>query len=322
MPTEKGSKTSFVMYEETSYGVAPTTPNGLQLPVVEASLAMKRAINRSRVLRGDRNQTPGSQGRKDLTGPLVIQPGVRDLAFVLKHAHNNAPTVAGVGPYTHTIKVGALPIGITLDKKFATLTQVFRYLGLRINSYTFAVNDDGLLEMSIETIGADLVQDTALLDAGPKLYAIQGFAIPSLTIQEGGAPLTIGKDFQLTVSNNLDVETGRVMGNGGKVADLPEGLCTVDFSMTVLFQSLSLYNKALNHTESSIMLNFPAPSAGHSAQFDLKEVEYEFADVPVRGPNGITVPMSGHAYFDDDAGASAITWTIINDVASLASIPA
>lgn len=305
----------------SGYGVAPTLPEGLQLPIAEIDLKMQRAINKSRVLRGDRNPTKGFLGRKNVGGPLVMQPGVRDIAFLMKHLLG-AVTTSGAGPYTHTIKVGTLPPGLTIDKIFGTLTQIERYLGCRLNQLSFSCNDDGLLEVTFDVIGASEVDDTVKLDAAPKLYSIQPFAVPKLTINEGGSPLTIGKDMQITISNNLDVETGRVMGNSGAINDLPEGIMMIDLSFSVLFQSVTLLNKAKNETVSSFDFTFPAPSAGHSLKLAFNELTYEVTEPGVKGPNGIVVPMKANVYYDTDAAASSVIATIINDVASIATIPA
>jgi hypothetical protein len=320
MATAKGSKVLCSMGEESTYGTASATEY-LQLGIAEFNGGLKRTSNASRILRGDRNPTESFLGRKDVSFDLVLQPGVREIAFLMKHALGSN-TTTGAGPYTHTTKVGTLPVGLTFDKFFQDLVQVQRYTGCRINGFEFTVNDDGLLEVTLHVIGSDETDAVALIDVSPKAYAMQPFAVPRLTIQEGGAGLTIGKDFHLTFMNNLDVETGRVMGNAGKVADLPEGIVSVEFEMSVLFQSTALLNKAKNETESSIMINFPAPSATHSFQLDLKEVKYHVEEPSARGPNGIVVPMRGRGYYTDDAAASSIIATTINDVTSIATIPA
>lgn len=319
--TARGSKVKTVMYEETVYGTAPTTPGGIQLPAIENSLALTRAMVKSRVLRGDRNPTRGDLGRKAGAGGLLIQPDVRSIAFVMKHAIGGV-TTTGAGPYTHVIKIADLPIGLTIDKFFSDVVLVNRYLGFRINQFSFQVNDDGLLEMQVDGIHSDKVEDTTLLDAAPTLYSVQGFSVPLLTFNEGGAPCTIGKDFQLTYMNNLDGEIGRTMGNTGAISELPEGAVGIDFSMSVLFKSRTLLDKAKNHTESQIALTFPARSSGHSLAFSLEEVDYEVGDAEVKTPGGIVVPMKGSAHLDDGASSSALVVTVINDVASLTAFPA
>lgn len=320
----KGSKIRAVIYEENAWGVAPTTPEGLELSKAEVGVAMKRGSNKPRVLRSDRNPAEGSLGRKDAGGPLVLQPGVRELPFLMKHALGTVVTT-GTGPFTHTIKIGDLPPGLTLDKFFSDMSGlgcVERYLGYRINQFSFGASDDGLLELTLDGVAADEVDDSALLDATPKLYALQPFAMPKLTFTEGGAAMKIGKNWNLTYMNNLDTDTGRTIGNGGTLSDLPEGTVGIEFKWDVLFKSYALLNKAKNETASSIGLNFAAQSVGHSAAFALNEVHYELEEPTAKGPGGIVVPMNGYAYYTSDAAASALVFTAINDVTSLATIPA
>jgi hypothetical protein len=321
MATAKGSRASAIIYEEATYAVAPPTPQGLQLSATQIDVGLTRGSNKSAVLRGDRNPTEGFLGRRAVAGNIVTQPGVREIAFIMKHCLG-AVTTTGAGPYTHVVKVGALPTGLTLDKFFADLVLVERYLGLRINSFTFTVNDDGLLEVTFAFTGSTEVDDTVILDIAPKVYAIQPFAVPRLTINEGGAPLTIGKNLTITVANNLDGDIGRVMGNNGAIADLPEGIMSVDISMEVLFQSTALLNKAKNETVSSFVITFPAASAGHSFALGFNEIKYDVSEPTVRGPLGITVPMKAYGFYTADSAASSVIATIINDVTSLATIPA
>jgi len=320
----KGSKIRAVIYEESTWGVAPTTPEGLELSKAEVGLAMKRGPNKSRVLRSDRNPVEGSLGRKDVGGPLVLQPGVRELPFLMKHALGPV-TTTGTGPYTHTIKIGDLPVGLTIDKFFSDMSgvgAVERYLGGRINQFSFGLSDDGLLEITFDIVAADEVDDSALLDATPKLYALQPFALPKLTFLEGGAAMKIGKNFSFTFMNNLDTDTGRTIGNGGALSDLPEGTVGIEFKWDVLFKSYTLLNKAKNETASSISFTLPAQSVGHSVAFACNEVHYDLEEPTAKGPGGIVVPMSGYAYYTSDAAASSLVFTAINDVTSLATIPA
>src|SRR6266540_7305160 len=129
MPTAKGSKVMAVMGEEITYGTASAT-EFLQLPIAEFNGGLKSQSVKSRVLRGDRNPTEGFRGRNEVAFDLVMQPGVRDIAFTLKHALG-AVTTTGAGPYTHAIKVGTLPVGLTVDKFFQDLTQIERYISGR-----------------------------------------------------------------------------------------------------------------------------------------------------------------------------------------------
>lgn len=292
---------------------------GLQLPLVSTDIGLTRAINKSAVLRGDRNPTKGSLGNKIVAGNIVVEPGHRDICFLMKHLLGSVST-SGAGPYTHVIKVGDLPIGLTFDKYFSDIAQVERYLGLRLNSQSFTITDDGILQCTFACVASTEVDDTAPLDAGPHLYAIQGFAVPKATITEGGSPMTIAKNFQLTISNNLDTSIGRVVGNSGALNDIPEGIMAVDGSFDILFQNVTLLNKAKNETVTSLALTFPIGI--YSWVLSLAEVQYEVGEPKVSGPLGIVVPMKYHAEYDADAAASSVVSTHITDLASLSAFPA
>jgi len=395
MATERGSAVKLVAYEESTYAVAPTSPNGLQITTTSVGLKMKRGMNNNDdVLRNDRNPSQGTLGRKDVLGPVVTKPGSREAAFLMKHmlgsystssqvasvtvsaggtgytdgatatfsappaggvtalgtitvvggaitavvisnpgsGYTSAPTVTAPtgtgatlvavlgGLSTSIIKVGALPPGLTFDKYFGTLGAVERYLGGRLNQMSGTVTDDGVWTPSFDIIGSDEVDDTALLDVTPHAYAISPFAIPKVTVTEGGSPMKIAKDIKLTLMNNLDGNIGRVVGNTGAIADCPEGIFKVDLTMTVLFQSLALLNKAKNETKSSFSLLFTQGT--HSWTLAFNEIRYDVEEPEVTSPNGIPVPMHAYAFYESDAAASCVVSTHVNDVTSLATFPA
>lgn len=292
---------------------------GLQLPIVSIDLGLMRASNKSAVLRGDRNPTAGSLGNKTVSGNLVTEPGHRDICFLMKHLLGGV-TTTGSGPYTHVIKVSDLPPGLTIDKYFSDIGQVERYLGCRMNSMSFTATDDGILQCTFAVVGSTEVDDTAPLDAGPHLYAIQGFALPKVTITEGGSPMTIAKNFQLTISNNLDTSIGRVVGNGGALSDLPEGIMSVDGSFDILFQNVTLLNKCKNETVTQIAMTFTQGS--FSWVLALNEVLYEVSEPKVSGPLGIVVQMKFYGFYSSDAAASSVISTHVTDLQSLSAFPA
>lgn len=292
---------------------------GLQAPAAQCDIALTRASNKSAVLRGDRNRTAGSLGRKTVTGNLIMEPSHRDIPFFMKHLLGDV-TTSGGGPYTHVIKVGDLPVGLTLEKYFSDIGQVERYLGCRLDSLTFTITDDGILQTTFAVVGSTEVDDTAPLDAGPHLYAVQGFAIPKATITEGGSPMTIASKFMLTITNNLDKAIGQVVGNAGAINDLPEGIIDVTGSFDLLFRDVTILNKAKNETVTQIALTFP--NGSYSWVLSMAECQYDVGEPKITTDKGIIVPMKFYAQYTSDAAASSIVSTHVTDVASLAAFPA
>lgn len=259
-----------------------------------------------------------------ITGVTITNPGKY---LVGAPPTATAPTGTGAtltpvlgGLDTSIIKVGALPVGMTMDKQFTTLGAVQRYLGGRFNQGTLTLTDDGVLMPSFDYIFSDEVDDTALLDVSPKFYAIAPFAQPKATVTEGGAAMKIASNIKLTIMNNLDNGIGRTVGNNGAISDCPEGKMKVDISMTVLFQSLTLLNKAKNETVSSFGLQFSKGT--HLWNLDMNEIQYEVEEPQAQNPNGIPLPMHAWAFLDADAAASQIISTHVNDVTSIATFPA
>lgn len=258
-----------------------------------------------------------------ITGVTITNPGKY---LIGTPPTATAPTGTGAtltpvlgGLDTQIIKVGALPPGLTMDKQFATLGTVERYLGCRINMFKFSLTDDGVLMPSYDLIGSDEIDDTALLDVTPKFYQVAPWAQPKAIVTEGGSPMKIASNIQLTILNNLDNGSGRTVGNNGAISDCPEGKMKVDFTMTVLFQSKALLDKAKNETVSNFALLFTQGT--HSWRLDMNEINYDVSEPQINNPNAIQLPMHGYAFLDADAAASQIISTHVNDVATIATFP-
>jgi hypothetical protein len=324
MARQRGSKTSLRMYEQSDMLTIPGgTPTGLLLPLIDTDVSVSQDLVESRVLGGDRNSREPVPNERGVAGGVTIQPDVRSIGFILKHFFGGLSTgaVAG-GLYPHTFTVGDLPAGhLIFEKYMPQIPIALQAFGCRINGISFELGPGGLLEMRLDVIGVDEVNPpvTTPLDATPLSYAMQAFRLPTVTLSEGGGGLTIATRFSIDMSNNI--EGIRTIGNLGRYADLPEGIFTASGTLSVLFENMTLYNKALNQTSSSLIVTFPASAtpAGQTLQFLFDEVHYALASPGIPGPGGIIAELNWRAFVT--TGTSTARAILTNDVASYAAIP-
>ncbi len=159
--------------------------------------------------------------------------------------------------------------------------------------------------------------DSSITDLGHSPF--DGFSIS--TVQEGGADIAIVTTIELTIENNLD-GSNFVIGGGGIRRSIPEGKIGVSGTMTCLFESMSAYIKAMRSTESSLKLIYThGTGAGTDGneylEFDIPELYFAKETPVIEGPQGILYKGPFQAFYDDDAGASAIKITLKNAEATI-----
>lgn len=318
----KGSQAVINIYEQTALNViSPNITLGLTLPTISSTMAKTQPLIRSQVLRGNRNQTMPTLDEIGVSGSIVIQPDVASIIYILKHLMG-LPVTTGVGPYTHTFKVLSTipPYGLTIEKVYADIAQVIRYIGCKLNKLSFDVTSGGYLQATLDFLGIDASVAVAALDAAPKLYAVQPFRLPRVTLSEGGSSMLTATRLSLSIENNITAT--KTLGNSGLAYDLPEGLIAISGSLEVLFENMTMYNKAINATPSSLVITFPAFTGGQSLQFTIPEEMYAVGDPTLSGPGGVTLPLQFEAYYDSDAGASSVQAVVVNAIASAVAFPA
>ena len=200
--------------------------------------------------------------------------------------------------------------------------QYFKFNGCKIGKAALSVRAEGFQQMVLDIMGAKETVatspfDSSLTDAGKSSF--EGYHIASIT--EGGGAIANVIEADFAIENNLDGKNF-CLGGQGLRASLPEGSVKVSGTVKALFEDMTLYNKALNSTESSLAVSYQFGtgdgSAGNEAlTITIPELQYN-ADTPVvSGPAGVLVNLPFEAYYDDDAAASAIKMELKNTTATL-----
>jgi hypothetical protein len=310
-----GSKARLVMDFETIYKTDPGTPAGLVMPFNTFNLKGNRAKNSAQTITGTRNPVKPFDGVLAVSGDAIIPVDANAFAYWLK-ACFGAPTTTGTGPYTHEFKVGDLMPSMVMETRFSDNTSVITFAkrgGCKIASFSMSIGGDNELVANFQIEGATETLSGAAYDASPTTISLDRFENFEATITEGGSAITTvtGVDFNVNFGLKTDLYT---IGGGGTRANLPEGLLEVTGSVTALFDSTSLLNKAINSTESSILINFTSGTNG--LEIALNELQYERNSPGIEGPQGIEITLPFVAYMDDHAAASVIIANLINDIAS------
>lgn len=172
------------------------------------------------------------------------------------------------------------------------------------DSGTFA-NDEVITDTSTGSASVNGTLGGASIDnshTDPTHTPFDGFAIA--TVEEGGSAIANVVSIDgLTIENNLDGGT-YVIGGQGRRVSLPEGRTRVSGTLKALFESMTLYNKAIKYQESSLKVIYKLGTGVGTAgneylEFFLPELVYSPKSPTAQGPNGILVELPFEAFYEN-----------------------
>jgi hypothetical protein len=308
MAQQKGSTTKIVLGWESTYAQAPSA--GFTMPINTFTPNFSQNVNTPATLTGTRNPVEPFRGNWESTFSMVIPADVAAMWYWMR-AFFGAPTTTGTGPYEHVFKVNDVQPSFVLEAQAPDLAvpQYFQYLGCKAGTLGFTVGGDGELTFNIGGSGSYLNIASSPFDAAPTAITLSRVHNFQAAIEEGGSAMTNGTEVSVNLDMGLDPV--RVIGGQGKVGSINEGIAGVSGNLTTLFEDVSLYNKALNSTETSLKLTV---SNGASAilEFEMQELQYGVASPPIEGPQGLLVNLNYSAYLADGSEASAIVARLTN----------
>lgn len=303
MAQVRGSDSTIALYEETTYNQAPGTPAGYLMYLTSFGLQKTQNRIQSNILSGERSRAEGVLGNVDVTGDVVTEIHSETMSRLIKHALGTVATT-GTGPYTHTATIANLPVGLTMEIDYgSTLSGAGRFVqyhGCRIGQVTFNFPVEGPATSTFSMTGASITQASAALDTSLTDDGATPFSAFDATIDEGGSAIATVQSVDVTLNNELDT-SGYTIGGSGTRRQLPEGFATISGNITALFEDLTLLNKALNQTETSlkvIMQRGVGDGSAGNEYFELlvEQLKYAPTTPPVDGPGGLLVKLPFTAY--------------------------
>lgn len=320
MAQAKGSSAQVGIQEEVTYKTDPT-PDMTRIHVVSCDLGLDQALEESKTLQSNRNAAEPHRGRKNVPGSMVVE--LQAYTAKLFKGLLGSNTTTGTGPYTHTMKVGSSVASFVIEKGFPDISQYFKFNGCKIGKMSMSITDAGPQPMTFGIVGAKETPsgssfDATQTDLGKTLF--DGLSIG--VIEEGGASVAnIVSIDGLTIDNGLD-ESIYVLGSAGERVSLPEGTVKVTGTVKALFENATLYNKAVNNTESSIKVKYAKGDGGGTAgnesiEFLIPEVKYAPKSPPIAGPNGIYVELPFTGFYGNSTEASILQIVLKNTQATI-----
>lgn len=322
MSQQSGANAVLIYDTETTYKTTPASPDAMVLPYVSESLRLSRSTSSSKTIRTNRNPQKPARGNMDVAGdiPFELSP---QYGRLFKHIFGSYVKSGSSAPYTHTYKIGTLPVGMCIEKQFADLAtpKYFLYNGCKVQSFKLAGKTEGMIDCSVSLMGAKETIGTSSFDATATDNGHTPFDGFEGSITQGGSPLATVTEYDFTLTNALDGNTF-VVGGGGERRALREGTAQVTGNIKCLFEDDVLYALALANTETTLAVAFTkgdgtgASAGNEKMSFYMDEMVFRPQSPVISGPTGLLVELGFEAYLNVDADASALRMVLLSPIAT------
>lgn len=274
MATASNARTQLGIVKEVTFGVTPTDPTfAAQKHSNESiSLAIEELLDDSKSLERDYRFT--MNGNRSVSGSIDGPLAHTNYDLLLESALFNTWT-------TNTLKLGNNRQSLTIEKKTDN-GNYFLYNGMVVNSLSVNTSNSEAPNVSFELLGMRESSGSVSVSEDPYTAPadIIPFTVCGGTITEGGAPLAAVSAVNFTLTNGVTAEY--YWGNCD-VGDLKPGRIEITGTLEVFFESLVLYNKFKNKTQTS--LSFTLTNGTQTMTFSLPRIFYTGADMPSTSGN-------------------------------------
>lgn len=224
--------------------------------------------------------------------------------------------------YSHEMRSGGALPSFVGETGFPDIPEYFKFNGLKVGSMNLQITPKGMQKVTFNLTGAKETPSANSFDATPAdlgKVSYTGFMIASIVEDVGGANTALANvtGMDVTLENNLDSEAGFTVGTAGTRSSLPAKRLKASGNLTVQFDSVNLYTKAVNGSETSLKVVFTnGTGAGTSGNENLElllcELMFGRNTPTIDNDGGVTVKLPITGYYDNNAQGSALQITLKN----------
>lgn len=325
----RGSQVRSIAVTDTDYATPPASPDALIVPYVQDSVAASQSRDTDDTITGFRGASRSVAGQRKVSGTRQINVAPQTIGFWLKHLLGAPTSTTDSGVTTHVFSVAAsganaLPPSFTLESDlgadFTAASRYVRLLGCRVGQAEFDVGPSGFMQMTPTITGSNYAASSTPLDATPTDTGHAAFSTLTAALIFGGGALDLDvTSLKFTLNNNLD-DSGYVIGDGGALGDLPEGLMSVTGTVVSLLKDSAQLDAALNDTDTSLQLTLKNGTGDGTAGneqlvINIPALVFSLTTPTVSGPKGVTLSadFTGHR----TSGEIGVTATLTTPLATI-----
>jgi len=280
MAFAQGSRSRLSVAPEVSFGVLPTTPAFSTLPIRTHSLDLTKERVQGNDIIADRMQGVDRHGNRTVAGGIEVDLRRGDYDLLLESTFFNTFDT------NDHMTIGTTPRYLAFEDAALDITQFRQFSGCLVNTATFNVAPNQMVQATFDIVGRNMVQASATAGAPSVPQGFEPFDSFNGELLEGGVGTADGicivSALQFSISN--DVSPAHVIlcsANADQAAQMQFGMATVEGTMTVYYENAALINKFLNETETSLSVTVDDPTGGNGYTFYMPRIKYNGASVPL-----------------------------------------
>jgi len=230
-------------------------------------------------------------------GSYVVSAALPYTLTILASLATEASVSATV---SHNIAVsnGTADMSFTIERAHGDITQYQQFSGCLINSLSLSMRPNGIVTGVFGVIGKSITVTSTPLDASPTAsQSGSPYDTFSGSLREGGnliATIT-GIDLELDNAGEATFVIGSQVAQ-----NVVLGRCNITGTVEAYFQNITLLNKFINETETSIEVDIGGTSNYY--KLFLPRVKYGGGDTSVDGEGPITLSMPFQALYSSTYG--------------------
>lgn len=294
MAFASGSRHEIRYVEEATFGTTPASPEMINLRNAGTSLVLSKESYQSNELRSDRQISDFRHGTKQSNGDINIELSYGDFDAFLESALYGTWT-------TDVLKAGTTRKSFTIERAFEDISVYEVFTGCQANTLNLSVTTGGMVTGSFGIVGTGISASGAPLDATPTTSQtaspFDGF---TGVLKEGGSVIGSVESFDMTLDNGLSAKF--VLGSD-TAAEVTSGRSNLTGSISVYFEDLTMFNKFVNETESSLEITL-GNGTSESYVILLPRIKYSGADNAVTNEDSVMMNMPFQALLDPTEGTN------------------
>jgi len=310
----QASKGYFAISRESTPGVAVTTPTKFY-PAEEATFEFQREFIEWREIRGSRQAyrtlIGAARPSATLRGPVYPAGAMGSILVGTFGGYSSATTGGSTVAYKHTFTDAPVLPSFTLERADARSGEggilCERLAGCKVESLqlTAAFNEKVEMTANFQALRKPVVV-TPVAPGSITYPSMVPLYFKGASIKVDGVDNSYFKNINLEIRNTL--ERQETLRGTDEAYALYEGGLECTLSGSVVFENLDLYNRLLNGTISSIVLNLvsdtvadnaPTPPIYYSLKFTWDKVFVQRHSVPMRAGEIINADVEFRVTFDD-----------------------
>lgn len=291
MAQAQGSKVELAYIPEVTFGETPATPATKLIEFVSfnGNLVPNQLSDPS--IRSDRQVAYSRRGNSSTEGQLEVVMAPDNYDFLLEAALQGAWT-------TNALKIGSTQRSFAIEQSFVDIDQHRVFNGVVVNTMSMEITTDSLVKATFGLMGKSTTpfSQTRIDESPDAITSKDKFYHEGGTFNEGG--VAVGYLSALSFELNNNVTGNNALGVVG-VRSMTSGKVNVTGSVTGLFESVALYNKFKDNTDTS--LSFTLVAGLETLQFTFHKVKYTSGNITMNGDAGVTVELAFEALYDSTA---------------------